>query len=72
MVIKSSCSNDCCVDSGLIEISEASDKNIVATKKGRKLVDSVVLENSDLSYVISKLQRNHNLLKKENNIEMGF
>lgn len=59
-------------ESRLIEVSETSDKNVVATKQGRKLVDRVVQENSELSYVISKLQRNYNLLKKENNIELGF
>jgi len=59
-------------DSGLVTVSMKSDKEINATKLGKNLIDKTLADDTELSYVIARIQRSYNNLKKESNIEMGF
>ena len=59
-------------ESGLVTVSMRSDKEISATKLGKKLIDKTLADDTELSYVIARIQRGYNNLKKESNIEMGL
>jgi hypothetical protein len=59
-------------DSGLVTVLETSEKEITATKLGKEIIDNTLAEDTELSYVIARIQRSYNNMKKESNIEMGF